>query len=180
MDCSDPRPIETVLARYLAVEPRSLTLTRSPLGKPRLLGAPFGFSLAHSGDATLVAITEARDVGVDVERIRAGADRWSLVDHALTPRERLELENVPRARRADAFLSMWTRKEALLKAAGVGLLVDPALVELDRGSVRDVPPALAPAQDWTVVDIPLPGHVATLAVRGSISRLSLWDAAGAP
>jgi 4'-phosphopantetheinyl transferase len=172
----DRRPIEGVLARYLAVEPQSVTLGRSALGKPQLPGAAFEVSLAHSGDVALVAVARDREVGVDVERIRPGADRWSLVNHALTPRERLQLEQVPRASRSKAFLSMWARKEALLKAAGVGLGVDPALVELDLTSVRAVPLELGSAQDWTVVDVQLEGHVAAVAARGSVSELRLYDA----
>jgi 4'-phosphopantetheinyl transferase len=169
-----PQPIETVLARYLAVEPSSLTLGRTPAGKPELAGAPFRVSLAHGGGVALVAVTEGRDAGVDVEPVRPDSDRWTLVDHALTPDERLQLERVPPARRANAFLSMWTRKEALLKAAGVGLAVDPGLVELDGVSVRAVPPALGSALDWTIVDVPLADHLAALAVRGFVSRLRLY------
>jgi 4'-phosphopantetheinyl transferase len=171
---AEPRPIETVLARYLAVEPGSLTLGRTPAGKPELVGAAFRVSLAHTGGVALVAVTEGRDVGVDVEPVRPDSDRWSLVDHALTPDERRQLEGVPPARRAQAFLSIWTRKEALLKAAGVGLALDPVLVELDGASVRAVPRELGSARDWTVVDVPLSGHLAAVAVRGRVSRLSLY------
>jgi 4'-phosphopantetheinyl transferase len=154
-----------VLARYLGFAPSSLVLERTPLGKPRLRGSSLRFSLSHSGHVALVALARGHDVGVDVERIRPDVDRWAMVGHVLTARERRQLEGVTPAQRAHAFLSMWTRKEALLKAAGVGLGIDPALVELDRASLRAVPPALGSAQDWTVVDIPLEGHVAAVAVR---------------
>lgn len=172
----DPRPIETVLARHLAVQPGSLTLERTPLGKPELAGSPVRVSLAHSGEVALVAVAAGRDVGVDVERIREGAERWSLVDHALTERERRQLESVPPDRRADALLAMWARKEALLKAAGVGLGVDPSLVELDGDSVVALPSELGSVRDWTLVSISLPGHVAAVAVRGVLSTLRLYDA----
>ena len=174
----DPRPIERVLARHLAVEPGSLTLERTRLGKPELVGSPFRASLSHSGAATLVAVAEGRDVGVDVERLRPGAERWALVDHVLTDGERRRLEGVPRDRRADAFLATWTRKEALLKAAGLGLGVDPSFVELEGDSVVVLPPELGSARDWTLADVPLPGHVAAVAVRGDLSMLRLYDARG--
>ena len=174
----DPRPIERVLAPHLAVEPGSLTLGRTRLGKPELVGSPFQASLSHSGDATLVAVAEGRDVGVDVERLRPGAERWTLVDHVLTESERGRLESVPPDRRTDAFLATWTRKEALLKAAGVGLVVDPSLVELDGNTVVALPPELGSTRDWTLADVPLPGHVAAVAVRGDLSMLRLYDARG--
>lgn len=172
----DPRPLEAALARHLAVEPGSLTLERTRLGKPTLVGSPFQASLSHSGDATLVAVAEGRDVGVDVERLRPGAERWALVNHVLTDGERRSLEGVPPDRGADAFLAMWTRKEALLKAAGLGLGVDPSFVELEGDSVVALPPELGSARDWTLADVPLPGYVAALAVRGELSTLHLYDA----
>src|SRR5205085_12251591 len=100
------------------------------------------FNLAHSGEIALVAVTRDHDVGVDVERVRPDADRWALVDHALTAPERHELQRIAPTARAYAFLSMWARKEALLKAAGVGLGVEPALIELEGDSVVAVPPEL--------------------------------------
>jgi len=168
---AEPQPIETVVARYLDVEPSSVRLARTPGRKPELVGAPLRVSLAHSGGMALVAVTRSNDVGVDVETLRDGVDRWSLVDHALTPRERQRLEAVPPVQRTHAFLSMWTRKEALLKAAGVGLAVDPALVELDGPSIRALPPGLGSVADWTLCDLPLSGHVGAVAVRGEVSRL---------
>jgi 4'-phosphopantetheinyl transferase len=174
------RPIETVLARYLGLRPSSVVLRRSRTSKPELQGAPFHVSLAHSGDVALVAIARDREIGVDVELLRAGTESWSLSSHALTRSERARLETLPISSRSGAFLSMWTRKEALLKAVGVGLALDPQLIELDGQKVVAAPPELGDARDWTLVDVPLPGHAATLALRGPLSRLLLYDVRLAP
>ena len=64
------------------------------------------------------------------------------------------------------MLRMWVRKEALLKAAGVGIAVEPAAVVLDGTNVIAVPSSLAPASRWSVTDIPLSGHAAALVVEG--------------
>ena len=171
-----PRPIETVLARYLAVEPGSLTLGRTPAGKPELAGAPFRVSLAHGGGVALVAVTDGREVGVDVEPVRPVSGGWSLVaPRAHAGRAPAARAGSDRAAGMRVLVDHWTRKEALLKAAGVGLAVDPVLVEaLDGASVRAVPPTLGSARGWTLVDIPLNGHLAAVAVRGRISRLNLY------
>lgn len=171
-----PRPLETVLARYLGVDPHSLVLDRTPLGKPKLPGSPLRFSLAHSGDVALVAVARERDVGVDVERLRPDADRWAMVRHVLTSRERRELETVAPANRAQTFLSMWTRKEAVLKAAGVGLAIDPALVELEGLSLLAGPPELGALGEWSVVGLSVPHHVGALARRGGCARIQLYAA----
>jgi 4'-phosphopantetheinyl transferase len=170
-----PSPLETVLARYTGVDSGSLDFELTPHGKPVLSGSRLRFNLAHSGEVALVAVTRDRDVGVDVERLRPNADRWALVDHALTARERHQLQRVAPTRRAHAFLSMWARKEALLKAAGVGLGIEPDRIELAGDSVVAVPPELGAAGDWTIETIPLAGFVAAVAVRGTISKLLLFS-----
>ena len=63
----------------------------------------------------------------------------------------------------------------MLKAAGLGLALDPRLVEIDGTGVVAAPPQLGPGDAWTLVDVPLDGHVASLAVRGSLTRVLLYD-----
>jgi 4'-phosphopantetheinyl transferase len=168
-------PIEAVLARYLGLRPSLVRLRRSWTGKPELEGSPLHLSLAHSGDVALVAVAGRTAVGVDVELVRPGTDSWSLVPHALTRSERARLEALPGPSRSEAFLSMWTRKESLLKAVGVGLALDPQLIELDGKTIVSAPPELGELRDWTLVDLPLPGYSAALALRGPLSRLLLYD-----
>jgi 4'-phosphopantetheinyl transferase len=169
------RPIETVLAKYLGLEPSSVRLRRSPEGKTELEGSAFRVNLAHSGEVALVAVGRGKDIGVDVEVLRDGTEKWSLVRHALTADEHARLQTLPVSERSGAFLQVWTRKEALLKAAGVGLSVDPQLIELDGASVVSIPPALGAPSDWTVADVPVSGCAAALAVHGRLSKLFLHD-----
>lgn len=170
------RPLETVLAKYLGLEPNSLRLGRSREGKPELQGSPFCASLAHSGDVALVAVSHGWDIGVDLEVLRERIETWSLVRHALTADERARLQALPASQRSAAFLEVWTRKEALLKAAGVGLSVDPQLIELDGATVLSVPPALGEPSDWTLADLPVPGYAAALAIFGRPARVLFHDA----
>jgi 4'-phosphopantetheinyl transferase len=169
--------METVLSRYLGCGPSSVKLRRSTIGKPETEeGSPLRVGLAHSGDVALVALTLNREVGVDVERPRPGIERWSLVSHVLTGRELELLRSLPSSGQAEAFLSIWTRKEALLKAVGVGLSLDPRSIEVRNRRVITAPPALGRVSGWTLVDVPLPDHVAALAVDGPLRTLRLYDA----
>ena len=76
-----------------------------------------------------------------------------------------------------AFLSFWTRKEALLKAAGVGLAVDPREIEMSApgvpARVLHVPAEFGLASDWSVSDVELPGFAAAVAVKGPPPRLQV-------
>ena len=172
-----PHPMQSVLAVYLDLPPSEFPLQRSSSGKPELDGAGLRVTLAHSGELALVGVACGREIGVDVEPLRQGVEEWSLPSHALAPAEHARFDSLPAARRSEAFLSIWTRKEALLKAAGVGLAVEPRLVEVGEGpSVLNVPAELGEVADWTLCDLPLDGHVAALAVAGPLSRLLLYDA----
>lgn len=174
---STSRPLETVLARYLGTDVRDISLNRAAGRQPELAGSSIRMSLAHSGDVALVAVAGRGKIGVDVERRRASVDGWSLLRHALTLEEYKRLEQAPRGARADAFLSMWTRKEALLKAVGTGLKVDPRLVELGvNGEVIALPESLGTAREWTLTPIPLPGYLAAVAYEGTVRAVELYDA----
>jgi phosphopantetheine--protein transferase-like protein len=137
-----PRPIEAAAAPYLGVSPESVRVARGPTGKPELEGSNLAVSLVHSGAAVLVAIASAGDVGVDVEVLGRDITDWELVEQALTKGERDRLQALPDGERTESFLRSWTRKEAILKAAGTGLGIDPRLAELDELEIVAVPAEL--------------------------------------
>ena len=171
-------PIESIAARYLGCSPGSVRVTRSGTGKPELDGPGLAVSLTHSGDVVLVAVAAGGQVGVDAEVLRPDVADWTLVDHALTVSERARLEAVTTADRAEFFLRSWSRKEAILKAAGAGLGIDPREVDLDGLDVAALPAELGAAADWTLVDLPVAGYAAALARRGALDRVFLYVADG--
>lgn len=100
-----------------------------PHGKVRLdtpAAAPpsHDFSVTHSGAVIGVALCENGQVGLDVEDLAAAdcvLDVDSAAPVALADCELTALYRRPSAERKSAFLRTWTRKEAVLKALGVGL-----------------------------------------------------------
>lgn len=127
----------------------------SPLGKPRLVDSPKGldFSLSHARGAVAVAAAYM-PIGVDIEPLRQMSDLDEIVDIALSPEERKTLARTPEALRSRLFLRYWTLKEAILKAAGVGLAVSPHTLIVDAGpspAVLAVPEALGPAEQWRLI-----------------------------
>lgn len=113
--------VRTVLGAHTGVAPRDLHVRLTSTGKPEAEGVHF--NVTHSGDIVLLAICDDRAVGVDVERRRDVARVDALVSRWLTPAERKELDAL-RTRGlelSDAFLRIWSLKEARLKALGVGI-----------------------------------------------------------
>ena len=142
-------------------------LHSSPHGKPRLVDptAELDFSLSRAGPRLLLAVSPA-PVGVDVERrrrdVEVGVARIAFADD-----ERAELE----AAGPDAFLACWTRKEAVLKALGHGLAVDPkslSVTFLDgvEPRIRRLPEEYGPPETWSLVPLARDEWLAAVAVRG--------------
>ncbi len=154
-------------ARFHDVEPRQIVVVHEcprcgsgEHGRPRLLPtarlrSPAYVSLARAGGLSVVAITDAGQVGVDVEA-EGAAEAAGVREVALHPDERSE----PRA----DLTRIWVRKEALLKAYGLGLAVDPADVRLDDdGTVAWDSDHPSPGAVW-FRDLAVAGHVATVVV----------------
>src|SRR5450755_1062255 len=99
-----------------------------PHGKPKMPGGVLEFSITHSRRRVGVAFAHHLPVGIDVEDVTADRLGAALALTVLAPAEQAALASLPEDRRSDGFLRYWTRKEALLKATGLGLSVSPELV----------------------------------------------------
>jgi len=127
------------------------TLHHPAAGKPTL-SLPVDFSLSHGGGRVLCALSTAGPVGVDVEAIEdLRADEFG---HYLSDDER-------RWAGSDAgrFAALWTRKEAVAKAAGLGLRALPRVA-----TQADASTATLDGHAWQTCPLPLgPGHAGHLA-----------------
>ena len=115
-----------VLGRILARPPRDLDFEAGPAGKPELAPPSAGvlhFNLSHSGTRALVGVSTEGAIGVDVEALRPMPDAARVARSFFARDEADALATVPSAVREAAFMALWTRKEAVVKALGAGLSV---------------------------------------------------------
>jgi 4'-phosphopantetheinyl transferase len=176
-----------LLAAAVGTDPRALRFVHrcarcgaTDHGKPQLAGGPDGieFSLSRSGDLALVALALGQPVGIDVERVPV--DTTGLDDHVLAATERAALARLSPPDRHAALLRAWTRKEALLKAQGLG--VDGDLKRLD---VAPAEPGSVQIGRWRVRPLtPRPGYAAAVAAEGdwtaTVRTLTAPAPAGSP
>ena len=154
--------LRVLLSRYLDSQPAALRFDYGPRGKPFLANseARLRFNVSHSHGRALLAFALDREVGIDLEAgARLGDDWPNLVRRVFSPREQAELAMIPPSRQREAFLNGWTRKEAYLKATGLGITEGLQSIEvtLDAGH----PPVLRhPAieeehsgRKWTLYDL---------------------------
>ncbi len=152
--------LRLILAGYVGHDPQDLQFETGRWGKPSLVGGTLQFNLSHSGALALIAVAHGRPVGVDVERRRPIAEVEGIVGRICTPRERAVLDALPPSERHDAFLALWTRKEALAKMSGEGIRV------LARDASHDM------LDDCRLQQLDdLPGYAACVAAQGTDWRL---------
>ncbi|MHB8283789.1 MAG: 4'-phosphopantetheinyl transferase family protein [Caulobacteraceae bacterium] len=172
--------LRRLLGERLGLAPQAVRLVLGEHGKPRLDAGGPHFNLTHSGDLALIALCSNYPLGVDVEQ--AGQGLSALDDIASTYFSRAERAGyfaLPPARRGQAFHRVWTRKEAVAKALGLGMaLAGPSFdVSLEEGA----PHLLRLGEDlsptpWTLIDLDLPdgyfGAVAAPAAGLILQRLN--------
>ncbi|MBV8820987.1 MAG: 4'-phosphopantetheinyl transferase superfamily protein, partial [Acidobacteriaceae bacterium] len=73
-------------------------------------------------DVAVYAVTLAREVGVDIERLREFKDD-GIPERFFSKPEVIALRTLPEALQREAFFQCWTRKEAYVKAHGDGLSI---------------------------------------------------------
>lgn len=140
------------LSRHAGIAPAQWTFVRGPHGKPALAPALMAvhglhFSLSHAGGMAACAVTRIGEVGVDVEPLDGNIDTDALATIALTADEQAAIADLDPQARRKRFLTLWTLKEAYLKARGTGLTQSMQQCVFRLGHDGRGPPQLAHAGD---------------------------------
>lgn len=115
-------------------------LAYTAAGKPYFPGSIIDFSITHSGPLVLCALTEHARIGIDAEQVKPVSvaafrdyfteGEWRLLMQTPHPEE--------------LFYRLWTRKEAVLKAMGAGMLRSMQQTEV----LKD--PVVVGGKNWQV------------------------------
>lgn len=173
--------LRDILARYLHCEPGQLSFFTGEYGKPALVDKKIDFNLSHSGDYALIAIAYGRKVGIDVEKVRQERELESIASRYFSTREVSEFMALPTEQRESAFFNCWTRKEAYIKALGLGLSLpldsfDVSLAPNEPALLRATRPDASIASRWTLLSLEVdPDYAGALAVEGRGLEFRYWD-----
>lgn len=111
-----------LLGQAVSAPPEKLAFSVGPYGKPFLADWPdVQFNVSHSGSLALIGISAERPIGVDIELMRENIDELALARHFFCEQERRFLATLEGEAQLTAFYEIWTCKEAVLKAFGVGI-----------------------------------------------------------
>ena len=133
--------MRNALSCYASIEPADWRFQESDFGRPEIVSpesAPsLRFNLSHTDGFVACVITARADCGVDIESLSRQVDILGVADHSFSDEEADALRVLATPQRRRHFFSLWTLKEAYVKARGVGirLRLDAARFEISRDSV---------------------------------------------
>ena len=121
--------LRETLAECSGADPREFEFQYNAYGKPSLKTPgepPLEFNVSHTRGLAMCAVATCGPLGVDVERERRVENQLGIARRVFAPAEMEQLERLSAERRDEAFLQIWTLREALVKARGVGLFTNTA------------------------------------------------------
>jgi len=166
-----------VLARYLDVKPEEFRFSYGAYGKPALVSEELSFNMSHSHGVALFAVALDRELGVDVEHIRADFASEDIARRFFSRGEVAAFNALDKEEQVAAFFRCWTRKEAYIKAIGRGLSepLDAFDVTLAPGEAALLRAERGDTSRWAMFDIDAgDGYAAALAVEAPVSNIRLW------
>ena len=123
--------LRIILAKKLNTNPWSISFFIESNNKPAIINNPIWFNITHTKGAFAFAIFKHSYIGIDMEYISYNIDIPSVIENYFSKRERsFVLES--QTDMSDRFFLIWTRKEALLKALGTGIITDLAQIEVSE------------------------------------------------
>ena len=161
--------LRRALARALGVAPQAVELASDAMGAPRVVGPRWArswrVSMTHCAELVACVVADGAAVGVDAEPCARQIRCLDALARRLHPAEATWLGGQPKSERPRQFLRLWTLKEALGKALGLGLRMPLAASHIDPG-----PPVTARLLDpgrhghWALWQVQLPsGHFLAVA-----------------
>ena len=179
------RLLRAVLSRQLGLDAGTLQFGREPRGRPFLqpgpgLARPPHFNLSDTRGGSVVAISDALRVGIDLEREDRRLSHRALARRYFAPVEAAALEALGDEPARRAFLALWTAKESACKATGTGIYgwLDAWQFEVGSGDpvAGAVPPQAGALAAWSFRRIaPAAGYTAVVSAAGTIGAVRLHD-----
>src|ERR1700737_245271 len=119
--------LRVLLGGYAGRSPALIEFAYGEFGKPaqhsRNSGSPIRFNLSHSAGVAVFAFAHNREIGIDLEAISPEFAGEEIARRYFSAREVAELMALPAQTRPEGFSLCWTRKEAYMKARGLGLQI---------------------------------------------------------
>lgn len=127
---------DELISKFLHVPISKLQYAIAEQGKPYLLDHPLQFNHSHSqNDYALALSLNVQDLGVDIESLDRKIRFEALAQHAFHPQEYQCWKAL--GEDINYWFKVWTTKEALLKAHGMGIRLDLNTLNTQMHPIHD-------------------------------------------
>jgi len=109
--------LRKVLAFYLQCNAADIEILTTNKGKPFIDNSTIEFNVSHSGDYSVIAVTKNKPIGVDIEKAKDTFNE-NIAKRIFSKEENQYLMSLPEEKRANAFFTIWAKKEAYIKLHG--------------------------------------------------------------
>lgn len=114
--------LKILLSSYTSIPPQYIEYSYNEFGKPFLKSNnSFQFNMSHSGEKIAFAIAQDIQIGIDIEYKKNKINVNSIAEMIMSPTEAFLFHQLEEKDKPHSFFDFWTKKEAILKAAGKGL-----------------------------------------------------------
>jgi len=127
--------LRLILGAYLNKKPFEVELRIGRFGKLYLPESNLYFNVSHSNDAFLLGFSFGGRIGIDIELLNGSEDLPSMVKYAFSE---IEAQYCQYGENPVRFTEIWTSKEALLKAAGVGMVDCLSSITVSENVTNDI------------------------------------------
>ena len=180
--------VRTALSHYHPLAPEAWRFQTNAYGKPTVdPDCGLRFNLSNSPDLVVCLIAQGAEVGVDAEPFERAGKVAELAPEVLSPLELAQLEALRGSEKLDRALSLWTLKEAYIKATGVGLSLPLNKISFLFGGVEgirlELDPCLGsePGRPWRFCLLEHAGHrIALMAELATVPELQVWELLAPP
>ncbi len=175
--------VRKTLSLYRPVLPGDWRFTANAQGKPAVepeCGPRF--NLSNSLGLVVCLVAEDADVGVDAESHERAGEILKLAREVFSAEEQAQLGSLPEAEKLDRALSLWTLKEAYIKARGMGLALPLDKFSFLFGGAEGVRLEMEPGLEdeagrWRFCLLDRAGHrIAAMVERKAAGELDVWEA----
>ena len=167
--------VRKILGEYLNQSPHSIDFGIEKNKKPLIINAPktgLHFNISHSGDWILLAVADC-EVGADIEHINYLFHYQDVTSDYFSANE---IGYIKKNTPVERFFKLWTRKEALIKATGKGLVDNiESLPGLD-GTHSISSEIISSTDDWLINSFKLEQqYIASIAYSPLVSKVRFFD-----
>ena len=164
-----------ILSGYLKCPPAGISFKLTGSNKPEIDCQPahnLHFNLSDSADRVIIAIATS-PVGIDVELINPKFSYHAILNNNFSLDEAAYINFANSFKR---FFLLWTRKEAILKATGIGLTDHLKIIPSLDGQYAIDGALLSTVNNWQLSSFEINGdYIATIATNVLKNNLRFWE-----